>query len=65
MAKTPTHPVRMDPDFWREFGELTALEGTDRSTVLRELAGGWMKRTRRRRERDAAMRGELRAITRQ
>ena len=54
----------MDDALWAELGELAAQAGTDRSAVLRELARGWVKRQRRRLERDQVMRQELRSITR-
>jgi hypothetical protein len=34
---TPRQTIRVDEDLWVKFGELTAAEGLDRSSVLRNF----------------------------
>jgi hypothetical protein len=35
VGKTPTRPIRVDPELWERFGAATEAAGTDRSSVLR------------------------------
>lgn len=44
MKGTPTHPIRMDPAEWDEFGSDAAFMGTDRSALVRQLVAWWMRK---------------------
>lgn len=34
MAKTPPHPIRVDEDLWKAFGEAAKAMGSDRTKTL-------------------------------
>ena len=41
---TPNRAVRIDDETWADLGAAAEAAGTDRSTVLRELAQWWLRR---------------------